>query len=133
MFQLGSAIAVMTGNYADAGACELHGPHISAELAKMAEGNEKLAAFLDGGKQISPYLGLALALMPFAMQIAANHGRIDGGKADGFAGVTDPATLAARVKAEIDTKRAEAMEQAKTARDAAASAQARLAQASEAA
>jgi hypothetical protein len=117
IFQVSAAICVMRGLYPDAGACTVHGPAISHEAAVLAESNEGIAKGLDYLIQMGPYSALLTAVLPFGLQIAANHGRIDADKASGL-GVMDPATLEAKVKADVERQKLEFTRQAEEAKRA---------------
>lgn len=109
--QIGSLIAVMKGWYADAGAVAQHGPGFFHEMALMGEDNEQIASWLDYLTQTGPAAGLIKAGLPFAMQIAANHGRLDASKLPPEAGIIDPALLEKRVKAEMSLASARILEE----------------------
>lgn len=117
IFQVTSAICVMRGLYPDAGACSIHGPAISHEAAVLAESNEGIAKGLDYLIQMGPYSALLTAVLPFALQVAANHGRIDADKASGL-GVMDPATLEAKIKADVERQKLEFYKQTQEAKQA---------------
>jgi hypothetical protein len=127
IFQVAAAICVMRGLYPDAGACSVHGPAISREAAILAQSNEGIARGLDYLIQMGPYSALLTAILPFGLQIAANHGRIDAGKAAGL-GIMDPAALEAKVKADVEQQKLAFMQQAKDAKEAAEKARASLAE-----
>jgi hypothetical protein len=109
-FKAGALFAVVRGWYADAGACQIHGPGISREVAIMAEGNDKVGKLVDYLTEAGPYMGLATAVLPFVFQLAANHGRIDAKKIPAGLGIVDPAELETNAKTEIarETARLEA-------------------------
>jgi hypothetical protein len=104
LFQVGAAICIMRELYADAGACVLHSEKISHEAAVLAETNEGIAKGLDYLIQMGPYSALLTAVLPFALQIAANHGKIDAEKATGL-GVLSPADLEEKIKADVENDR----------------------------
>ena len=70
---------VMTKQLADAAAIGLHWPKIAHEVAVLAETQEPIANLIDPLIKVGPYAGLIAAVMPFAMQIAVNHGRLKPG------------------------------------------------------
>jgi len=108
--------AVLAGWHADAGAIQLHGPGISRGVATMAESNAKIAAGLDKLSEVGPY-GEAIALvMPFALQIMANHGLVKP-ELVASAGVVHPETLAADVKAQMAQQAHEALLRQKAAEE----------------
>jgi len=107
--QIASAILLMTKQYADAGAVNHFAPAICRETAKLAEDNEKLGAGIDYLTAIGPYTALFAAVLPFGLQIAANHKRLNPELLAG-SGVIHPDVLEAQVKADIMRQRAQAME-----------------------
>jgi len=113
--QVAQLLLVMGNQYADAAATGIHGPGIARETAALADANETIAKGVDYLVTAGPYTGLIAAVLPFAMQIAANHGRLDASRA-GMVGVIEPAVLEQQMRADIVARRNEA-EQA--ARDAA--------------
>src|ERR1700722_2692479 len=84
-------LASTAKQYADAGAVSLHWPGIAEEGAKLAETNEAVARGIDALCNFGPMAGLIGAALPFALQLAANHGRIDWGSAKAL-GVIEPET-----------------------------------------
>lgn len=98
LFQLASFGCVMVGNYADAAAIGEHGPNISGELATLAAQNERIGTYIDYLTQAGPYAGLVTAVLPLALQLLANHKRIDYAKVPGL---TAPEVLEARVEGEM--------------------------------
>lgn len=70
---------MITKQYADVGALSLHWPKISEEIAKLADTNEQVASLVDPLMKVGPYAGLIATVMPFAVQIAVNHGRVTAG------------------------------------------------------
>lgn len=125
--QIGTALLILTKNYADAGAVDMHGQPIAHEVALMAEDNEKLGNIVDRLCAMGPYAGLLTAVMPLAMQILVNHDRINPSAAGLFGGqVMSKEALSAKVSADIDTKKAEFLRQANEAKKAAEEAQANL-------
>jgi len=124
--QVASAILVMRGLYADAGAISLHMPAVSRETAALADTNEGIAKGIDYLISMGPYSALITAIMPLALQIAANHDRIDASKAAGL-GVMPPAALEAKVKAEAEALTLAVLRQASEATDKTAAAKAELA------
>jgi hypothetical protein len=107
IFQIAGTACVVTKNYADAGAIALHKDAIALETAKVADANEKVAALIDKLTSVGPYAGLLTAVLPLALQLAANHGRIDATKTGGLMGIQTPEVLAAQIRAEMDNKKAE--------------------------
>jgi hypothetical protein len=101
----------MRGSYADAGAIAQHGPGISQETAKLAEQNESVANVIDYLTQAGPYMGLVSVVLPFVLQLAVNHNRIDASKLSPDLGVLPPDVLEKRVRTEMESKRAEVQRQ----------------------
>lgn len=100
-FRAGALFAVVRGWYADAGACQVHGPGISREIAVLAESNEKISSLVDYLTEAGPYMGIATAVLPFVFQIAANHGKIDAAKIPAGLGIVDPKELENKARTEI--------------------------------
>jgi len=111
--QLASLFAVVRGQYADAGAIAEHGPKLSVELANLGDGNETIASWLDYLCQSGPYMGILSAGLPFFLQLAVNHGRIDYTKLPPDSGIKDPLVLEKRVKAEMEFARAKILDEIK--------------------
>ena len=109
--QLGSLVAVIRGQYADAGAIAEHGPKLSAEIANLGDGNETIASWLDYLCQSGPYMGLLSAGLPFLLQLGVNHGKIDYTKLPPDSGIKDTVVLEKRVKAEMEFARAKILEE----------------------
>lgn len=116
--QVATALLVMRGAYADAGAIAQHSPDVSRETALLCESNENFASVVDYLTEAGPYMGLITAVMPLALQLAANHGKIDASRLSPDFGVYPPAILEARVKAELEAKRAEFAAEARKAQEA---------------
>lgn len=114
--QIGQAVCIMRGLFADAGAITLHWPNVSRETAALAAQNEQIGKAIDYLISAGPYSALLLAALPLGLQIAANHGRIDVQQAAGIAGVMDPETLAAKVRGDLDKQKLEVIRQAEQAR-----------------
>lgn len=104
---MAQGICVLTGMHADAAAIGMFFPPVADELAKVAEANESIAKPIDLLINVGPYGALIGAVMPFAFQIAANHGWIDASRLAGQ-GVVPPAVLEARMKAQVLQMAAEA-------------------------
>lgn len=101
LFQLGGGVALMFGQWADAGACSTHGPNISRELASVAEKNERIGNLVDYLTAVGPYAGLLTAVLPFALQLLVNHGRMPAHPALSQIGVMPSETLANKAQAEV--------------------------------
>ena len=99
--RIASLVAVMKGWYADAGAIAQHGPGFTRGIADMAESNDKLASWLDYLTESGPYMEIFAAGLPLALQLAANHGKIDPTKLPPESGIVEPKILEERVKAEM--------------------------------
>lgn len=98
--QLAQVPLLATKQYADAGAVGMYWPGISKELATLAESQPAIANVIDPLMKVGPYTGLVAAILPFLMQIAVNHNRIQPGSMG-----TVPATT---LEAQIKTSMAEA-------------------------
>jgi hypothetical protein len=117
LFQMAAAACIMKGAYADAGAINMHAPKISEELAKLADQNEQVSKLLDYLTAAGPYSGIIVAVLPLALQLAANHERINPDAAAGLGGVLTKADLEAHVKAEIEKQRTTMLQEIKAAQD----------------
>jgi hypothetical protein len=60
----------------DSATITLHAPNVAEALQQTAEQQAWLADLLDKVLQVGPYGALLGALMPVAMQVAANHGKV---------------------------------------------------------
>ena len=77
LFQLAAAGCVMSRNYADAGAIATHGKKIAAEAALLGDKfPDTFGKYLDFTKEVGPFAGLIMAVIPLGMQIMVNHKRI---------------------------------------------------------
>jgi hypothetical protein len=101
--------------FADAGAIQIHWPNVARETASLADQDERIGKVIDYLVSAGPYAGLLTAVLPFGMQIAANHGRIDADAASGLGGVMPPEMLAAKVKADMAKAKAEFVRQTQDA------------------
>jgi hypothetical protein len=101
-------LAAVGGWHADAGAIGQHAQNIATNFAKIAETNESMAAGIDWVNNSSPYFEVAMAVMPLAMQLAANHSKKFADRFVGTAGVQPPSVIAAEVKTELSRMQAEA-------------------------
>lgn len=88
---------LITKQHADAGAVGLHWPNVARETAKLAETEPRIAKVIDVLLQVGPYAGLIAAVLPFAVQIGVNHGRL----AAGAMGSVPAVTLESQVQASI--------------------------------
>lgn len=96
---------MLTKNYADVGAVTLHWPKIAGEIAKLAESNEQIAKLVDPLMHVGPYAGIITAVMPFAVQIAVNHGRAP----SGAMGSVPPVTLSSQIETAMAQTELEAL------------------------
>lgn len=126
--QIGTAVCILTKNYADAGALDMHAEPIAHELAVLAQDNEKIATIIDRVTAMGPYAALIGAVMPLALQILVNHDRIKPDSAGLLGGkVMSKEALAAKVSADIDKAKTQFLREAKEAQEEAARAEAELA------
>jgi hypothetical protein len=100
LFQIGQLACIMTGNWADAGAFETHGPNVSRETAQLGARYEKVGKSLDILSQVGPFTAIIGAVVPLILQIAANHNKIPADKVAGF-GVVTPTILEAQQKMQM--------------------------------
>lgn len=98
--QLGMGLCTVFGQYADAATIGSMFPPISHELAVIAETNESIAKPIDLMINVGPYGALLGVLMPFGLQIAANHGWIDASRLFGQ-GIQSPEVMEANMKAQM--------------------------------
>jgi hypothetical protein len=119
--QIATAVCVMTQNYADAGAFDMHFPGVAHEVAVLAEDNEKVANIVDRIVQVGPYAALLTATMPLVIQLLINHDRIKAEAAGLLGGkVMSKEALTAKVTADIERTRAQYMREAEEAKAEAA-------------
>lgn len=111
-FQAAQMGCVMAGQYSDAAAIGMHGDNISNEITGLADKYPAIGKALDTLVQAGPFAGLLTAVMPLALQIAANHKRIP---ADKVPGVLPPEALEMQMKAEVATMAAQQARQAQEA------------------
>ena len=105
---LGAGVCLMLGQYADAMTVNKFFPPIAREVAKIADTNESVAKPIDFIIKVGPYGALLAALIPFSLQIMANHQIIDASRALGQ-GIVPPEVLEAQMKAEVARMQAEAI------------------------
>ncbi len=96
-----SMMAIMRGQYADAGAVSIHGPKVAKELVLLGKSSEPVGKALDLLAQAGPYTGIIFATLPLLAQLAVNHGRIESSKVSGIPGVKSREALENQVKAEL--------------------------------
>lgn len=108
--QLGQGLCVMFGQLADAATIGRYWTPIAEELVPIANlpGNEWLGSGLDFFVKIGPYTALAYVLMPFGLQIAANHKWVDADKLGGQ-GVVPPEVLTAQMQAQTAQMQVDAL------------------------
>ena len=106
IFQLSVLGLSAKGLYADAAATSIHGPNVARELATLADTDERIASIIDYLTTAGPYTGLIMAVLPFALQIAANHGRIDATKTM-MPGIREPAELEKEMRQLIEKEKRE--------------------------
>jgi hypothetical protein len=116
-FQVFSAISIMTGNWADAGAYTMHGPNVSRETAVLGGKYERVGNALDALSQVGPFTAILGAAMPLILQIAANHNRIPASKMASL-GVVNPEILESQMKMEAQRQEMEARAAMKAESDA---------------
>lgn len=107
LFQMVQMGCVMGGQYADAGAIGLHGEAIATEVVSIADQNARIARAVDYLTEVGPYAGLIGAILPFALQLAANHKVIPSSKVPG---IVQPEVLQMQMETEI---KKQAMQQMK--------------------
>lgn len=107
--QLGQAILIATGQKADAATVGMYGDQLAVEVANVAgqEENAWLAKGIDFVIQLGPYGTLLAVLLPFGLQIAANHRWIDTERLGSK--TVPPELLVAQMDAEIARVQAEQM------------------------
>lgn len=126
--QIATAVCIMTKNYADAGAIDMHAEPIAHEIAVLATDNEKIANIVDRVTAMGPYAALIGAVMPLAMQLLVNHDRIKPDAAGLLGGkVMSKEALSAKVSADVDRAKAAFLREAREAQEAAKQAEAELA------
>jgi hypothetical protein len=96
---------MITKQYADAGAFQVHWPNISKEVAKLADTDERIAKIIDPLMQVGPYVGILAAVTPFIVQIAVNHHRIPAGSM----GSVPAITLTSQIEAGLAKSELEAL------------------------
>jgi hypothetical protein len=114
LFQGGQALCLLTRQYADAAAIGAHAQPISHEVSALAATDDKVAAAVDKLLVVGPYTALAMAVLPFAMQLAVNHKLLPAGK---IPGTTDPNVLSARVEADLAQAAADQLQEARLAQE----------------
>jgi len=108
VFQLAGFGCIILHQYADAGAIGMHADGIVNELVSLSEKHEGVGRVLDYLGEAGPYAGLIVAVMPLALQLAANHGLVKAELISG-AGVVPPAALESQVKADMARQASQAL------------------------
>lgn len=78
-FPLGLLAPINPTFQLDAVTLIVHGPNVATALNAAAQENDQLAAILDKILAVGPWGALLGALMPLALQLAANHGLVPAG------------------------------------------------------
>lgn len=113
--QLAQAPLLAFKQYADAGAIGLHWPNVAKEVAALAESQSAIANVIDPLMKVGPYAGLITAVLPFALQLAVNHGRVPAGAM----GTVPKNSIAAQVEAGLAEMEMAALQQQLQAEQAA--------------
>lgn len=92
---------VMRGNFADAGAIAEYGPPISHEIAVIGQDNPQVAHWLDYLTASGPYAKVIALALPFGLQLAVNHGKLEA-KQVAALGIVEPEELASNARANAD-------------------------------
>ena len=103
--QAAALILLVRKQFADAAAVGIHAPPIAEEMARIADGNDTWAKWLDYFSMTGPYAGLVKASLPLMLQIMANHGTIPP-EAGAALGVVSPKTL--ELKGKVEQEKIEA-------------------------
>lgn len=90
--------------YADAAAIGMHWQPVATEVARLAETLEPVAKTVDMLIQAGPYAALIQAVMPLAMQLAANHGYVPAT----MTGIVPPEVLRTQMEAQMLQTQADA-------------------------
>lgn len=128
--QIATGILIITKNYADAGAVDMHAAPIAHEIAVLAENDDRIANIVDRITAVGPYAALLTAVMPLALQILVNHDRIKPSAAGLMGGqVMSKEALEKKVEADILRAQAQFLKDAKEAQEEVARIQAEMRQA----
>ncbi|HET7637452.1 MAG TPA: hypothetical protein VFK47_01805, partial [Ktedonobacteraceae bacterium] len=105
IFQLATVPLVVAGQKSDAAMADviaigMHADNIANAVETIANENPAIARALDNLTKAGPYAVLVAAVVPFAIQIAANHKLIPGQVAVSMGG-HDPRVLAQAGKQQI--------------------------------
>lgn len=90
----------LTGNLADAGAVKIHGPGLVHALNTAAQNNQYARRGVEWLVKGAGTGAVLLAVMPFALQIMANHGQVPIERVAAL-GVKDPNALAAETEKDL--------------------------------
>lgn len=108
--QIGQALCLMMGQYADAATIEKLFPPIAKELSAVAETSDVIAKPIDFLMEVGPYGALITVTLPFLLQFGANHRMIPAAGLSNI-GVVPPEVLEAEMKAGVARMQAEALRQ----------------------
>lgn len=108
--QIAQSVCIMSGQYADAATIGRYWEGIGKEVVPIANmpGNEWLGSGLDLLVKVGPYTSLMAVLIPFGLQLAANHKMVDASKVGGQ-GVVPPEVLEAQMRAQTAQMQVEAL------------------------
>lgn len=91
---------VMFGQFADAGTIATHGPQVSGALVDASDTIPQIGTVLDWLSKGGPLVKLAMAVLPFGLQVLCNHGVLDAAMLAPV-GVVRPEVLAAKAQADM--------------------------------
>lgn len=91
---------VMFGQFADAGTIATHGPQVAEALVDASDTVPQIGTVLDWLSKGGPLVKLAMAILPFGLQVLANHGVLDAAMLAPM-GVVRPEVLAAKAQADM--------------------------------
>lgn len=105
LFQLATVPLVVAGQKSDAAMADviaigMHSDNIANAVEVLANENQSVARALDNLTKAGPYAVLVAAVVPFAIQIAANHRLVPGQVATSMGG-HDPEVLAQAGKQQL--------------------------------
>lgn len=117
VFTMGAGIAMMFGQWADAGTLQKFGPKVSHEAVEFSKSYPVIVPILDWLAKATPAASLLGTMLPMVMQILTNHGRFE---ADRMAtvGVVPPAMLEQEMRAEVMRMHTEALKEQQAAQQA---------------
>lgn len=110
-------VSIMRGNLADAGAISKYSPQLVNETVILAEQDKYVALGVDTLTRIGPYTPVLMIAIPFALQIMANHGKVNAEALASVQGldIVPPDVLATQMKAHVAQMQAEAMREQRDA------------------